>query len=111
MSLIVFDTYIGAQSMEIIYELWHYLAPLLPSCGPSHVLVVIVIDKLILILDCIYKRIPSGINPIYSKLLYGTSLPISFPPMFEMRESLKVCECDLFPIGKIVNREITFYHI
>jgi hypothetical protein len=56
----------------------------------------------------IHKKIPSGIGPIYSRLLCGTFLPVSFPPMFDMRESFKECEGDLFFVGKIVNREITF---
>jgi hypothetical protein len=108
MSLRVFDTQLGAQGMEIICELRHYLAPLLPQCGPSHVLVFIVTNRVILFLDRIHKKIPSGLNPIYFRLLHGTLLPISFPPMFDMGESLKECEGDLFPVEKIVNTEITF---
>jgi hypothetical protein len=54
----------------------------------------------------IHKKIPSGFNPIYSRLLYGTLLPISFPPMFDMGESLKECEGDIFLVGKIMNRVI-----
>jgi hypothetical protein len=78
------------------------------QCGPSHVLVIIVTNRVILFLDCIHKKIPSGIDPIYSRLLCGNFLPVIFPPMFDMGESLKECEGDLFPVGKIVNREITF---
>jgi hypothetical protein len=78
------------------------------QCGPSHVLVIIVTNKVILFLDRIHKKIPSGLDPIYSRLLYGTFLPVSFPPMFDMGESLKECEGDLFPVRKIVNKEITF---
>jgi hypothetical protein len=108
MLLRVFDTQLGAQGMEGIGELWNCLAPLLPQCGPSHVLVLIVANRVILFLYCIHKKIPSGIGPIYSRLLCGTLLPVSFPPMFDMRESFKECEGDLFFVGKIVNREITF---
>jgi hypothetical protein len=43
----------------------------------------------ILFLDCIHKKIPSGLGPIYSIILYGNFLPISFSPMFEAGESLK----------------------
>jgi hypothetical protein len=56
----------------------------------------------------INKKFPSGINPIYSRLLCGNFLPVSFPPIFDMGESLKECEGDPFPVRKIVNREITF---
>jgi len=34
-SLRVFDTHIGAQGMEDIGELWHYMVPFLSQCGPS----------------------------------------------------------------------------
>jgi hypothetical protein len=104
MSLRVFDT----QGMEGIGEIWNFLAPLFPQCGPSHVLVLIVSNRVILFLYRIHTKIPSGIGPIYSRLLYGTFLPVSFPPMFDMREKFKECKGDLFFVGKNVNREITF---
>jgi hypothetical protein len=108
MSLRVFDTHLGAQGMKGIGELWHLLPPLLTQRGPSHVLVFIVFNRVILFLDHIHKKIPSGLDPIYSRLLYGTFLPASFPPMFDMGEILKECKGDLFPVGKTVNKEITF---
>jgi hypothetical protein len=108
MSFRVFDTQLGAQGMEGIGELRNYLAPLLPQCGPSHVLVLIVANRVVLFLYRIHKKIPSGLGPIYSRLLCGTLLPVSFPPMFDMGESLKECEGDLFLVEKIMNREITF---
>jgi hypothetical protein len=49
-----------------------------------------------------------GSAPYIPELLCGTLLPVSFPPMFDMRERFKECEGDLFFVGKIVNREITF---
>jgi hypothetical protein len=108
MSLGVFDTQLGAQGMEGIGEFQNYLAPLLSQCGPSHVPILIVANRVILFIYCIHKKIPSGIGPIYSRLLCGTFLPVSFQPMFDMRESFKECEGDLFFVRKIVNREITF---
>jgi hypothetical protein len=62
----------------------------------------------ILFLDRIHKKIPSGLDPIYSKLLCGTFLLVKFPPMFDMGEILKECEGDHFPFEEIMNREITF---
>jgi hypothetical protein len=109
MSLRVFDTQLGVQGMEGIGELWNCLAPLLLQCGPSHVLVLIIANRVILFLYHIHKKIPCGIGSVYSRLLYGTLLPVSFPPMFDMRERFKECEGDLFFVGKIVNKEITFY--
>jgi hypothetical protein len=108
MLLGVFDTQLGAQGMEGIGELWNFLAPLLLQCGPSHVLVLIVANRVILFLYRIHKKISIGIDPIYSRLLCGTFLPVIFPPMFDMREIFKECEGDLFFVGKLVNREITF---
>jgi hypothetical protein len=108
MVLVVFNTQLGAQGMESICELWHCLALLLPQCGPSHVWFIIVINRVILFLDRIHKKIPSGLSPIYSIFLYATLLLVSFPPMFDMGYVLEECEGDLFNVGKIVNGEITF---
>jgi hypothetical protein len=108
MSFRFFDTQLGAQGMEGIGELRNCLTPLLSQCGPSHVLFLIVSNRVILFLYRIHKKIPSGLGPIYSRLLCGTLLPISLSPMFDMRESFKECEDDLFFVEKIVNREITF---
>jgi hypothetical protein len=98
MSLRVFDTQLDVQGMEGIDELCHYLAPLFLQCGPSHVLVFIISNRVILFLDRIHKKIASGIDPIYSVLLCGTFHPVSFPPMFDIGESLKECKGDLFPV-------------
>jgi hypothetical protein len=108
MSLRAFDTQLGAQGMESICELRHCLALLLSQCGSSHVLVFIVINKIVLLFDRIHTKIPSGLGPIYSRFLYGTLFPVSFSPMFDMGESLEKCNDDLFPIEKILNKEITF---
>jgi hypothetical protein len=89
-----------------IDEVWNCVSPLLPQCGPSHVLVLIVANKVILFLYHIHKKIPSGLGPIHSRLLYGNFLPVSFLPMFDMGESFKECEGDIFPVKKMVNREI-----
>jgi hypothetical protein len=70
--------------------------------------VIIVSHRVILLLDRIHKKFSSGINPNYSRLLCGIFLLVSFPPMFDMGESLKECKGDLFSAGKIVKKEITF---
>jgi hypothetical protein len=67
-----------------------------------------IINMIVLFLDRIHKKIPSGLGPIYSKFLCGNFLPICFLPMFDMGESLEEFKCDIFPVGKILNREITF---
>jgi hypothetical protein len=78
------------------------------QCGPSHVLVIIVSHRVIFLLDHIDKNIRSGLDPKYSRILFGFFLPVSFLPMFDMGESLKERKGDLFSVGKIVNKEITF---
>jgi hypothetical protein len=88
MSLEVFDAHIGTQGMEGICELWNYLAPLLMLCGPSHVLVVMVSNRVIWLLDGIHKKVPSGLNPKYSRLLCGVFLTTSLPPIFDMGDNL-----------------------
>jgi hypothetical protein len=108
MSLGVFDTWLGAQGMESICELRHCLALLVSQCGPSRLPVFIFINRVVLFLDRIHKNIPSGLSPIYSRFLCGTFLLVSFPPMFDMGDILEECEGDLFPVEKIVNKEITF---
>jgi hypothetical protein len=76
--------------------------------GPFHVLVLVFPHRVVFLLDHIHKTIASGIDPKYSRSLYGMFLLVSFPSMSDMRESLKECKGDLFSVGKIVNKEITF---
>jgi hypothetical protein len=104
----VFDTHLGEQVMEGIGEIHGILGPSLStmwsiSCTGPHGFQQGNTDPL-----PHPQKIPSGLIPIYSRLLYGIFLPVSFPPMFDMGEIFKECEGDLFPIIKIMNREITF---
>jgi hypothetical protein len=48
------------------------------------------------------------LDPIYSRFLCGTFLPVSFPPMFDMGEILERCKGDILPVEKVLNKEITF---
>jgi fucose permease len=67
-------------------------------------MVFIVINMVVLFLDHIYKKIPSGISPIYYIFLCGTFFSVIFPPMFDMGESLEKCEGDILPLETIVNK-------
>jgi hypothetical protein len=71
-------------------------------------LALIVSNRVILFLYHIHQKFPSGLDPIYSRLLCGNLLPVIFPPMSNMGESLKECEGDIFPVGEIMNKEIRF---
>jgi hypothetical protein len=77
--------------------------------GPSHLLVIIVSHGVILLLDRIHNKIPSGISPKYSRLLCRIFLLVIFPPMFDMGERLKDFKGDHFFVKKIVDKEIAFY--
>jgi hypothetical protein len=78
------------------------------QCSPSHVLVIVVSNRVILLLDYIQKRVPSGIGPKYSRLLCGVFITVSLPPMLDRRDILKEHKGDLFPTRKIMDKEITF---
>ena len=108
MSLGVSNTQLCVQGVEYIGELWHCLVPFLPQCGPSHVLVFIVSDKVIFPLKSIHKICPSGFGPKHFNLLYGGFLIVSIPPIFDMGDNLKEGESDLFSIEKFIDRKITF---
>jgi hypothetical protein len=68
-------------------------------------LVVIASNTVIFFLDEIHKRAPSGIDPKYSRFLYVFLMIVSLPPMLEMGDLINECKGDIFPIGKIVDKE------
>jgi hypothetical protein len=65
MSLRVFDTQFGAQSMEIIGEILYCLVPFLTQGGPSSVLVLIASNKVVLLFNGIPEGIPCRGNNKY----------------------------------------------
>jgi hypothetical protein len=107
-SLGVFDTQLGVQHMEYICELWHCLVPFLSQCGPSHVLVIIDFNKVVLFLNIIPERIPSGCDHKYCRFLSFPFLTVSLPPILDMGDILKECKGNLFSIKKNMNRKIPF---
>jgi hypothetical protein len=105
MSLRVSNTQINAQGMEGICKLWNCLVPLLIECGPFHVLVIVVSNRVIFFFDGISKRFPSGSVPNIPNSFYGFFLKVSIPSMFDMGGLLKEKKlADIFHIGKIVDR-------
>jgi hypothetical protein len=54
----IFDTHIGAQGMEDIYEIWHCLVSFLAQCGPFGIQVVITFGKVVLFLNNILEGFP-----------------------------------------------------
>jgi len=61
-----------------------------------------------LFFDRIHKKNPCGLGAIYYIFLCGNFLPVIFPPMFDMGEIFEEFEGDIFPVKKLLNREITF---
>jgi hypothetical protein len=59
-SIQIFDTHLGAQGMEDICELWHFLVSFFPQCGPFGIQVVITSDKVVLFLNSIPEGFPGG---------------------------------------------------
>jgi len=59
MSLGIFDAHIGAQCMEDIFELWHYLVPFMSQCGPFCIQVIITSKRIVFFPNNIPKGIPS----------------------------------------------------
>ena len=104
----VFDTQLGAKGMEDIGELWHCLVPFLSQCGPSHVLIIIASNKVILLLQSIHKKCPSGYGGKHTRFLHGCLLTVGFPPIFDMGNKFKDGKSYLLPIGKIIDPKITF---
>ena len=107
----VFDTQFGKQGMEHICELWYCLVPFLSQCGPFHILVIVASNKVVLFLNNIHERIPSGGDHKYCRFLSGPLLTVSFPPILNMGDNLKECKGDLFSIEKIMDRKIPFKEI
>jgi hypothetical protein len=60
MSLLIFDTQLGAQGMEDICEIWHCLVSFLPPCGPFSIQVVITSDRVVLFLNSILEEFLGG---------------------------------------------------
>jgi hypothetical protein len=62
-SLQIFDTQLGAQGMEDICEIWHYLVSFLPQCGPFGIQVIITSDRVVLFLNII----PEGFQVVVTE--------------------------------------------
>lgn len=103
MLLRVSNTQLCVQGVEDIGELWQCLFPFLPQCGPSHVLVFIVYDKVIFPLKSVHKRYPSEFGPKHFIFLCGGLFTVSLPPIFDMGDNLKEGKSDIFSIRKIID--------
>jgi hypothetical protein len=104
MSFIFLDNQLGVQGMEDICEIWYCLIPFLSQCGPSHILVIIASNRVVLFLNRISERIPSGGDRKYCIFVsVGPFLTTSFPPILDMGDNLKDHKGNILYIEKIMD--------
>ena len=89
MFLRIFDTQLCAQGIEHIRQLMHILIPLLPQRSLLYVLVLIALQGIILFLDGISERIPSGYGREQGGFLLVLFLTLGFPQVLDMGGSFK----------------------
>jgi hypothetical protein len=73
-----------------------------------YVFVLIAPHGIILFLDGISERIPSGCSQEQRGFSLALFLRVGFPPVLDMGGSFEECENNLFSVGKVMNREISF---
>jgi len=61
-----------------------------------------------LLLEGINKGQPSGSYLEFHRLVFVMSLPVTFPPIFDMVVGFKESKSDIFNVRKILNRLIPF---
>jgi hypothetical protein len=94
--------------MEQIRQLMHILVPLLPQRSPLYVFFLIAPHRIILFLDGVSERIPSGCDQEQRGFPLALLLPVGFPPVLDMGGGFKECKNYPFSVGKVMNREISF---
>jgi hypothetical protein len=70
--------------MKNVSVLQQCLVSFMTYIHPSHVLVLIVFDKVSLLLKGINKGHPSGFSPEWHKFIRGVPLLVTFPPRYDM---------------------------
>ena len=89
MFLRIFDTQLCAQGMEQIRHLMHILIPLLSQCGPLYVLVLIAPHRIVMFLDGVSERIPSGYNREQRGFHLFLFLTVVFPLVLDMGDDFE----------------------
>jgi hypothetical protein len=74
---------------------------------PSHVLVIIISNRIVFLLEGIDKRFPSGSWPKNCRLISNMLLTVCLPPIFDMGKGFKEHKGDFYIVGKFLDREIT----
>jgi hypothetical protein len=73
-----------------------------------YVFVLIAPHGIILFLDGVSEIIPSGCGREQRGFSLTLLLRVGFPPVLDMGGGFEECENNLFSIGKLMNREISF---
>ena len=97
--------------MEQIRQFVHILILLLPQRGPLDVFVLIAPHRVILFLDAVSERIPSGCGREQRGFPFALLLTVGFPPVFDMGGSFEEWKNNLFSVREIMDREIPFQQI
>jgi hypothetical protein len=82
----------------------HILIPLLPQHSPLYVLVLIAPHGIILFLDGVSERIPSGYDREQEGFLLVLFLTVGFPLVLDMGGDFELCKNNLLPVEKVMNR-------
>ena len=89
--------------MEQIRQFVHILIPLLPQRGPLDVFVLIAPHGVILFLDAVSERIPSGCGREHRGFPFVLFLTVGFPPIFDMGGGFEECKNNLFLVREIMD--------
>jgi hypothetical protein len=73
-----------------------------------YVFVLIAPHGIILFLDGVSERIPSVCGRQQRGFSLALLLQVGFPPILDMGGDFEECENNIFSIGKLMNREISF---
>jgi hypothetical protein len=76
---------------------------------PSHVLGIVVSNRVVLLLEGIDKSCPSGLWPKNCRLISDIFLTVSFPSISNTGKGFEEREGDFFTVGNFLDREITLY--
>jgi hypothetical protein len=94
--------------MKQICHLMHILVPLLPQCSPLYVFFLIAPHGIILFLDGVSERIPSGCGREQRGFPLSLLLRVGFPLVLDMGGDFEECENNPFSVEKFMNQEISF---
>ena len=95
--------YRSCLQMEQIHQLMHILIPLLSQHIPLYVLVLIAPHGILLFLDGVSERIPSGYIWEQRGFCVVLFITVGFPPILDMGGSFEKWKNNLLSIRKVMN--------